>query len=727
MATQETVSNPGAVTASKPLHEVFPVRQVLGMLQRNERLSEQPAPRPIAPAKESNERQENQDSNSQPAPPQSEDIVSESPPYQPDDASQESNPATGEPAVELNCPRCGKDFSSGTSLRIHLSNVYPCDPVRPTVLPKDDKLESKTCYKCGKTFASWQGLRGHLNRIKPCNQEKATSTIPRRRPAATRTCTKCGKTFSSPQSLRIHMNRVKPCDQDKKSGSAPTTPPPATAPPTTSLMMNTDQLKKEAERKANARYQARKAYLKKRGRLGELGDPPSSLYSSGDDRKTSDESTLAPDLKRSASDGPLLQIGSSASMYLENKRLRVEEKGLHDNTLTNSPSDVSGLTQPSIPMPLQPIPRKKTSPGDGSFVHRSNKKNHGGDLLAGGCSCPPCVRRWARTLMNRMQQLEDEVIMLRQNKTASGSSSARGIGAAVPNKPTPVPQMSSSEAVQHQAVEIGQPDANAGAQSSYAKVDDLPKPVDIFRALGRSRTATAYADRTDPSGVMRNNSTGLQVSTSRTSGDMIQANTQQQSSPATAVLQALGADRRSLMDAYSYMNEQIQLNEKTVEDSTGHIQILMGIDHATAMDFRKQVAELRTSITAEKSKRDVTVASLIAHELKPRRNEFKTLLESTEMQDYPKEEEEYHTKWSEIDNQVSLKDKILSELEKQMASLGDSGGNNRSRYAQMGELSSKIAAEYAAKMALESYRESIYLGLVKSSTRIRSLVRSALL
>ncbi|POM62914.1 hypothetical protein PHPALM_27864 [Phytophthora palmivora] len=604
------------------------------MLQRNERLSEHSSP--VAAANELNEHQENQNLNNQPV----EEIVSESPPSQTEETSQELDAGKGEGSGALSCPKCGKGFSSGTSLRTHLANVYPCDQPRPVMMPKEGRLDSKTCFKCGKTFASWQGLRGHLNRIKPCDQDKPAPTTTRRRPAASRTCAKCGKTFSSPQSLRIHMNRVKPCDLDKTDLLIPTTPPGST-PPTMPLMMNTEDLKKEAERKAKARYQARKAYLKKRGRLGELGDPPLGLYQSGDDQNGTENTAPNPDLKRSAALDETSQ--NSGNIELSNngaKRQRVEEELPQED---DSPSDVSGLSQQDAPTPSQVAPLKKLVATGGSFVHRSNK-GHGGDLLAGGCSCPPCVRRWARKLMNRMQQLEDEVLILRR-KQSDGVEIPSGTGA------------------------------------------DLTKTL----------TSHVRSDKANQNHSPRSDNQGL------------------------------SADKKSLMDAYTHMNDQILVNERTVEESSGHVQILVGYNPATAMDFRRQVNELRESIRVEKSKRDITLAALIAHEWKTRRDKFKTLLESADTQNSPNDEQTYHAKWSDIANQVSKKDKVMSDLERQMDSLGKSGGNSRSRYSEMGELSSKMAAEYAAKMALESERESVYVGVVKSSSRIRSLVRSSIL
>ncbi|CAH0520563.1 unnamed protein product [Peronospora belbahrii] len=162
----------------------------------------------------------------------------------------------------------------------------------------------------------------------------------------------------------------------------------------------------------------------------------------------------------------------------------------------------------------------------------------------------------------------------------------------------------------------------------------------------------------------------------------------------------------------------------SVEESSGHVPVLVGYSPTAAMDFRRQVNELRASIGA--GKRDATVAALIAHVWKPRHKELKALLDA-KCQSSPCDEQVYHAKWAEIANQTFLKDKVILELERQMEALGDSGRSSRSRYAEMGELSSKIAAEHAAKMALESKRESLCVGLVKSSPRIQSLVRNALL
>lgn len=301
--------------------------------------------------------------------------------------------------------------------------------------------------------------------------------------------------------------------------------------------------------------------------------------------------------------------------------------------------------------------------------------------------------------MNRMQQLEDEVLTLRQRK-AVGVENGSGHETSAD---IPTAGLRTNESTQRQsaAILLSSP-ANTGASSnSNIGVAGVPqaKPAEIFRALANSSSASTYSQRTES--VARQDSNVLAEAAQSLQNGGRAEQSQQHANPAASFLLGLGSDKRSLVDAYSHMNDQILLNERTVEDSTGHVQILMSIDQGAAMDFRKQIAELRMSISAEKSKRDITVATLIAHEWKPRVDEFKELLERSEAQDSPTEEQSLHAKWSDIANQVSLKDKAISDLEKRVDSLGESGGSSRSRYAEMGELSSKMAAEYAAKMSLE--------------------------
>ncbi|KAI9994832.1 hypothetical protein PInf_011670 [Phytophthora infestans] len=700
MATEGAGSNPpGPVAAQGPLNVLFPVRRVLGMLQRHERLSEQPAP--VGPPKPHNQHQENQNGNKETATIRNEEIVTEPPPTQPDGASQEHTLDHVGNTSEESCSKCGKGFSSSASLRTHLTNVYPCDEPRPAMVPKEARFESKACYKCGKTFASWQGLRGHLNRIKPCDQEKsAPAPTTRRRPAASKTCVKCGKTFSSPQSLRIHMNRVKPCDQDL---SAPTTPP-ATSSPTIPLMMNTEDVQKEAERKARARFQARKAYLKKRGRLDELGDPPSPFNLSRNYQKGARDAAPKPDLKRQASDA-LSQEGddvetSNIEPQSEAKKQRVHEEQPREEEPVDSPSDVSRMTtEAKVPAPSSPEAPTNTVTAEGSFVHRSNK-SHGGDLLAGGCSCPPCVRRWARKLTNRMQQLEDEVVMLRQKKT-TGNESATSTDNVLTNSSNA--QVASSEGHSRSL------ENNSDAAASRSEAQPA-----ISSSLASSSNITVTSRRPEGSAGTR---------TDQRREDPSRADGQQQS-PIAFDWQILGSENGRLMDVYTHINDQILMNEKVVEEeSNGHAQFLV----SSNPDFSRQVDELRISISTEKTKREITVAALIAREWRPRRDEVKALLENSPAHNSPLDEQAFHAKWSQISNDVSAKDEVIAELEKRMDSLGESGASSRSRYAEMGELSSKMAAEYAAKMALESEREGVYAGLVKSSTRICSLVKNALL
>ncbi|KAF1793206.1 Zinc finger C2H2-type/integrase DNA-binding domain [Phytophthora cactorum] len=573
-----------------------------------------------------------------------------------------------------------------TSLRTHLDNVYPCNESMPAMSPREGRFESKTCFKCGKTFASWQGLRGHLNRIKPCDQEKpAPATTTRRRPAASRTCTKCGKTFSSPQSLRIHMNRVKPCDQDTP---APTTPP-ATASPSTPLMMNTEDLKKEAERKAKARYQARKAYLKKRGRLDELGDPPSPYNQASHYPRGVEEAAPKPDLKRHASDEPSHEGDNLESSNTEVKKQRVQEEQSQDDELANSPSDVSTLTtEPNMPAPPIPEPQRK---------------------------------RWARKLMNRMQQLEDEVVLLRQKKY--GGESATTTDGASTN--TPIAQVVSDPPTQDQSAVLN--NSLLEKKSDVVASHSQAKPANIFRSLASSTDMAITSQRPEDGSVGRNFSS-ISARIDRPSSckearreDFSRADGQQQC-PTASGLQGLGSDKRSLMDAYTHMNDQILMNERVVEESNGHAQFLVGCNP----DFRRQVDELRVSISTEKSKREITVAALIAREWKPGAMSSRRYLKTHQ----PK----IHTMMNKPSTQNGPRSQAKCPRKTKLSQSWRSEWTLLESPVKATVPDTQRWASFPAKWQLSTLLKwrlraivGVYVGLVKASTRIRSLVKNALL
>ncbi|KAF4320351.1 hypothetical protein BBO99_00001261 [Phytophthora kernoviae] len=77
----------------------------------------------------------------------------------------------------------------------------------------------------------------------------------------------------------------------------------------------------------------------------------------------------------------------------------------------------------------------------------------------------------------------------------------------------------------------------------------------------------------------------------------------------------------------------------------------MSVDKVTAINFRHQVDELRESIQAEKSKRDVAAAALIAHKWQSQGDEFKSLIEDMALQTVPDEAQAFHAKQ---EAQVSL-------------------------------------------------------------------------
>jgi hypothetical protein len=331
--------------------------------------------------------------------------------------------------------------------------------------------------------------------------------------------------------------------------------------------------------------------------------------------------------------------------------------------------------------------------------------------------------------MNRMQQLEDEVLTLRQNKSGGEACTDESYAVRTAAPAAKTSKMSTAE-VRRATPSVTSTGA-LSVMSNSVSVLSQAEPADIFRTLANSGSGIATTQVAGRDGASSDGNTNSSGSGGRAPqggdrfGAVLRSDDTQPQQPTTSAMQSLGSDKRCLLDAYTHMNDQILINERTVEDSSGHVQILVGYNPATAMDFRRQVQELRLSIAAEKSKRDVTVAALIAHEWRPRRTEFQPILESSGPQSSPHEEQAYHAKWSELAKQVSDKDKTIADLERRMDSLGELG-NSRFRYAEMGELSSKMAAEYAAKLSLEGERDGIYVGLVKSNTRIRSLVRNAL-
>uniref|UniRef100_A0AAV1UV76 C2H2-type domain-containing protein n=1 Tax=Peronospora matthiolae TaxID=2874970 RepID=A0AAV1UV76_9STRA len=629
-------------------------------------------------------------------------VVFEPPSSQPNEDGQESRISVGENAIAISCPEYSNAILPATSVQPHVANTNPYDQLQPVMPPKEIKEESKTCHKCGKVFASNQGLRGHLSRVTPCDQEKTASSTTRSRPAS-RTCPKCNKTFASLQSLRMHRNRVYPCNQN-------TTKPTALAP------VSTEELRKENERKARSRYQTRKSYLKKRGRLDELEDRPLEILRLPSDSNETKETEWMSDFEKNSLDiPPLGGTESKRSRCGDTKKPHLQEKIVQKDKSAEICADVS-KSPPQSPLRTSQS-AKAIQSTKGSFVHRS-AKCHGGDLLAGGCSCPTCVRRWARKLMNKMQQLEDEVLRLRQTKRGAAEY-AQSSGLTIPRldeySQTARPLLSAAkdENVPHGNFGVAhtlQSGPENRFKSPIAPSQPLECPVPGSMD-GRTLYTMTEPDIRPP--YLEGNEGGAHC---------IDADRQL----VLSLLRALGSDKKSLMDAYEHMNDQILLNERTVEESSNHVQVLVGYDPETAMDFRRQVAELRASIHTEKIKRDATVAALIAHVWKPRRDELREYLR-TQFRDSTRDEQAYHIRLAQITSQVSVKSKIISELERRMDALGEQGEGGRSRYAEMGELSSKMAAEYAAKMALESERESLYVGLVKSSTRIRSLVRSALL
>uniref|UniRef100_M4BAI8 Uncharacterized protein n=1 Tax=Hyaloperonospora arabidopsidis (strain Emoy2) TaxID=559515 RepID=M4BAI8_HYAAE len=439
------------------------------------------------------------------------------------------------------------------------------------------------------------------------------------------------------------------------------------------------------------------------------------------DSNETKETEWVSDFKKNSADiPPLGGTESEQSRCGDAKRPHLQANIVQEDKSAEICADVSEST-PQSPLRTSQSAKAILST-EGSFVHCPTKC-HGGDLLEGGCSCPTCVRRWARKLMNKIQQLEDEVLTLRQTKHGAAEY-AQSSGLSIPrlheysNSATSQPARPLLSAAKDENVPHGNFSVahtlQTGPENGFKSLIASSQPLECL--VPGSMDGTTLYTMPEPD-VRLPHLEGNEGGAHCIDGDRQLVSVR---------FASCWFRQKSLMDAYEHMNDQILLNERTVEESSNHVQVLVGYNPETAMDFRRQVAELRASIHTEKIKRDVTVAALIAHVWKPRRDELREFLR-TQFRDSTRDEQAYHIRLAQITSQVSVKSKIISELKRRMDALGEPGEGGRSRYAEMGELSSKMAAEYAAKMTLESERESLYVGLVKSRTRIRSLVRSALL
>ncbi|CEG40611.1 Zinc finger, C2H2 [Plasmopara halstedii] len=698
MTTEEVILNPSKSTLS-PIAEknLFPAQL---MLPNNECSSEQLAPHV----------QEKQVYDGDVATIRREEIVeTDSPPTQADRVKRsenESNPIGAS---------CNKDIPPEASLRSHSESTSHCNQPDLSSMPKDGKVEPKICLKCGKTFASWQGLRGHLNRVNPCDHD----TTVRRRTPVSKTCHKCGRTFSSPQSLRIHLNKMKPCDRDKTRPRSPPEPP-ATTPCPVLQVMSTEEVKME-QRKVKARYQARKAYLKKRGRLDELGNPPLLRIQSNDGLNDLEKTVNEEEHQREISDESL-QDGDSLDLKMssEAKKPRTQEKVAQEvDKMDDFSSNVikQKISEPLIPTSSLQDPSKRPMASEGSFFYRL-KYDHGGDLLAGGCSCPPCVRRWARNIMNRMQKLEDEVVMLRQQKlvedksnnviTGANNASNHDVSLHTRSEKSHVSQPTCPGGMNMEGMVSSKTVVNGHSNASSISICNSVKSACQVPEIEFEK----YSDNNPPPSQKK-----AELASHEKDFCTDQSRLYEQH-PISSGLQGLGLDKKSLVEAYTHLNNQILIKERTITEIEAH---------GDKPELRKKVDELCLFISVEKAKREVMVASLIAREWKSRWDEFRALFEDNTSHNAPHDEQAHHKKWSEISNEVSTKDEAIAELERRMDVLVSGGENTRSRYAEMGELSSKMAAEYDAKMALEGEREEVFVGLVKSSIRIRWLVKNALL
>ncbi|RLN68064.1 hypothetical protein BBJ28_00001175 [Nothophytophthora sp. Chile5] len=674
------------------------------------------------------------------------------------------------------CTKCGKTFSAPQGLRTHLSNVYPCDQPRPPLQMRTPKPVSKTCPKCGKSFTQWQGLRTHLNRVFPCDQEKPPSaaSIAEKKNKA-KAYTKGGNMFTA-QGYKTLVKRSGPCNEERQE-----------------LAVSEEDVK-DLELKEKVRLFARRAYLRRIGRLHER-DEPTPHPEDANENVASMPATSSMDgnRKRSAEDAgePLEPSGT------EGKRPRGD-----CDTQVNACGDVGAvanlatLNQESDRLDsskLSPVSLSKwaSTTNDGGesvgvptvYPHSaySTTEEHGGNLLDGGCSCAPCVRSWATKLLVRMRLLEKEITRLRQQVASDDDSEQATDANATTNSST-----IQSQAAPPAAARQSESDVRAGILSPHMQPPCSACPSAENTSMisdptvtsdGGAAAAVIVNDTAEKGGGRQEGAQRLEPAQTLSPSQSPQPEETRADEAQSVVVAASGetekvaaehlhpivaevvpnvvqlananqstglsvsanhdeergiplhlsdaATKKFLVDEYARVNDEIILNERAVEDSLQHVDAMMNFDKATVMELRSQIEELRVSINNEKHKRDSAVAALIAHDWATRSTALQIAMKR--MEEVDASSAILHKRCADIASQLESTKEVLAALGDRIELLNESGNDSRGRYAELGALSSKFAAEQYAKGRLESECEEAFMELLKASRQIRVMTRRKLL
>ncbi|RLN73195.1 hypothetical protein BBJ28_00017936 [Nothophytophthora sp. Chile5] len=576
------------------------------------------------------------------------------------------------------CAKCGKTFSAPQGLRTHLSNVYPCDQPRPPLQMRTPKPVSKTCPKCGKAFTQWQGLRTHLNRVFPCDQEKpsSASSIAEKK-TKTKAYTKCRKVFTA-QGYKTHAKRSSACNEERQE-----------------LTVSEEDVK-DLELKEKVRLFARRAYLKRIGRLRERDEPAPHREDANDNAASMPPAnSMDGNRKRSAEDAgePLEPSGTESKRPRGNYDSQVNARGDVDATV-----NLATLNQES-----DQLDSSKLSPV--SFSKGASTTNDGDGGVLSPQMQPPCS---AFPPAEKAPMISDSMV-------ASGGGAAAAV-------------------IVNNTVEKGggrQEDAQRLEPAQNLSQSQSPQPEETCAYEAESVLAAAsgeaekvVAEHLHP--IVAEAVPGVVQLTNvnqSTVGLFVSPNHDEERAIPLHLSDA--ATKKLLVDEYARVNDEIILNERAVEDSLQHVDTMMNFDKATAMELRSQIEELRVSINNEKHKRDSAVAALIAHDWATRSTALQIAMKR--MEEVDASSAILHKRCADIASQLEGTKEVLAALGDRIEFLNESGNDNRGRYAELGALSSKFAAEQYAKGRLESECERAFMELLKSSHQIRVMTRRRLL
>ncbi|KAE9031492.1 hypothetical protein PF005_g134 [Phytophthora fragariae] len=609
------------------------------------------------------------------------------------------------------CKKCGKNFASAASLRYHWAKAIPCDSPQSAEQKKKITIKKKNktpkqalkCPKCQATFSCSQNLRLHLSRLNPCDNSE-----PKQHDPGNKTCPKCSTTFNSAQSLRLHLTRLIPCDAEQLTGTElDKLKCHKKFASERSLNIHLSQRECDGSHSSSQSHRMKKAtktldlsrpdktpsakasldeYLQMTSHNKE-SEPPVQSKQGGHHIK---EAPLA--IRAPSTDQPKRQhedhLGDIVAMHHGNsKRKRNAEEGREDISPLGEANKRVRSEPRSFADLAARVSKTPSTPTGASGGQNSKHAKHGGNILTDGCCCRDCVRKWARTMVNRLSRMSDEVTSLRELVKMRGDSTS------------------------HKS-EVAEAKATTSTDAcTLDYVGSVSSPKVKKQSAADTKTQYSAKDSFTPASL---DCSGQDIVSKTKVKPLLSGATSNATNTSCSTL-SKDPVKLSLTEKYNHLNDQIITNERALEDSAAYLKEISGHDTNTS-ELRTQLDELRIYIDVEKGKRDEIVAAIIAQRWVAKRNEFRLLLENMAVKSKPNAERAFHEECAEIASQVEEKNKVLAKLGGLIGAAGLSAGMLSSMKSGVGI--PKYAVEKTAKSFLERQRDDVFMCLLRSSPRI---------